>query len=104
MPILNSKSKKQAPGGGLLPGFDEEDCERPSCDDIKTALKTSLDRLDKMPKSKGGKAAASPSEKDVQCPIGKSDLGTSSWKLLHTMVREVKEERNKWTHHRPKIS
>ena len=76
--MVTSKST-QNPSG--LSGLLEEDCERPSCDDIKNVLKTSLDQLD----SKANKKAAS---KDVQCPPGKGEIGRSSWKLLHSMVRK----------------
>ena len=75
--MVNSKSAQNPSGlSGLLL---EEDCERPSCDDIKNVLKTSLDQLE----TKTNKKADS---KNVQCPPGKGEIGTSSWKLLHSMV------------------
>jgi hypothetical protein len=68
--------------GGL---FGDADCERPACDDVKKALPTSLDDLTTMV----AKRAAA--DQKVECPPRSADLGRSSWKLLHSMVRIILE-------------
>lgn len=60
--------------------FGEEDCERPSCDDIKQALPKSMEELQAMAQKHAAK-------KKVECPPRSAELGRSSWKLLHSMVR-----------------
>lgn len=69
-----SKTRKS---GGL---FDNDDCERPACDDIKKALPSSTEELQAMSQKLAAK-------KKVQCPPRSAELGRSSWKLLHSMVR-----------------
>ena len=69
--------------------FGEADCERPACDDVKKALPTtSLDDLTMtLAAAKRGAAATN----KVECPPRGADLGRSSWKLLHSMVRSILE-------------
>lgn len=61
-------------------GLMEEDCERPACDDIKKSLPTSMEELKAMAKKQAAK-------EKVHCPPRTAELGRSSWKLLHSMVR-----------------
>ena len=68
---------KTRKSGGL---FDNDDCERPACDDIKKALPSSTEELQAMSQKLASK-------KKVQCPPRSAELGRSSWKLLHSMVR-----------------
>jgi hypothetical protein len=68
----------KAKGGGL---FGDEDCERPACDDIKQTLPKSMEEFQAMTQKHAAK-------KKVECPPRSAELGRSSWKLLHSMVRE----------------
>ena len=69
------KKKQKVP----IPLLDE-DCERPSCDDVKKALPASMEELQAMAKKQKEK-------QKVECPPNSAELGRSSWKLLHSMVR-----------------
>ena len=61
----------------------QEDCDRPACEDTVNALNSALSRLNMK------SADEKNSVKDkVECPPSKSLLGDSSWNLLHSMVRE----------------
>ena len=75
MPAEKFSKKKES----LFPGAD--DCERPSCEDVKKALPSSMEELKAM-SERHKKAQA----KNVKCPIRSSELGHSSWNLLHTMA------------------
>jgi hypothetical protein len=68
----SSNSKKNSPF--------EDDCERPACEDIKKALPNSLEDLQAMSQKLAAK-------KKLECPPRSAELGRSSWKLLHSMVR-----------------
>lgn len=60
--------------------FGEEDCERPACDDIKQALPKSMEEVQALTQKHAAK-------QKVECPPRGAELGRSSWKLMHTMVR-----------------
>lgn len=62
----------------------QEDCDRPACEDTVNALNSALSRLNM--KSGGDKKKSVKAK--VECPPSKSLLGDSSWNLLHSMVRE----------------
>lgn len=62
----------------------QEDCDRPACEDTVNALNSALSRLNMK---SGGDEKKSVKAK-VECPPSKSLLGDSSWNLLHSMVRE----------------
>lgn len=65
-----------------MPGvFNDADCERPACDDIKDALPKSMAEIEAMKKK-----MAKQREKNVECPPRTAELGRSSWKLLHSMA------------------
>jgi FAD-linked sulfhydryl oxidase len=65
-----------------MPGvFNDADCERPACDDIKGALPKSMAEIEAMKKKMAKKQ-----EKNVECPPRTAELGRSSWKLLHSMA------------------
>jgi FAD-linked sulfhydryl oxidase len=60
----------------------QEDCDRPACEDTVNALNSALSRLNMK---SGGDEKKSVKAK-VECPPSKSLLGDSSWNLLHSMV------------------
>ena len=64
--------------GGLF-GNSSEDCERPACDDVKSALPKSMAEVEALRKRIENKKA-------VECPPRTAELGRSSWKLLHSMA------------------
>lgn len=64
-------------------GIFGEDCERPACDTIKQAMPGSMEALQEL-------SAKQKAKKKVECPPRSAELGRSSWKLLHTMVRAEK--------------
>lgn len=58
-----------------------EDCDRPQCDDTKSALTMALRRV-----HNNDVEQIQPSTK--LCPPSKDEIGSSTWTLLHSMVRE----------------
>uniref|UniRef100_A0A6T6F8I9 Sulfhydryl oxidase n=1 Tax=Craspedostauros australis TaxID=1486917 RepID=A0A6T6F8I9_9STRA len=54
--------------------IDPPDCERPACDDVKDLLSKAMPKMKPAAKAK------------AQCPVRSSELGHSSWNLLHTMT------------------
>jgi hypothetical protein len=74
--ILKIMPSSSAKKGGLF----DDDCDRPSCDDIKQALPKSMEEFQALTKKHAAK-------KKVECPLRSAELGRSSWNLLHTMVR-----------------
>ncbi|KAL9188597.1 hypothetical protein ACHAXT_006975 [Thalassiosira profunda] len=93
-------------GGGKRPGKGDglasllksmgggDDCDRPACDDTKSALTAALGRvgqsgatsiatLGKEPKS--GKGGGVPEGYDA-CPPTRDEIGVSTWSLLHSMA------------------
>jgi hypothetical protein len=63
--------------------FLDEDCIRPACDDIQKSLPKSMEELQAMT----AKNKQQQQTKKVECPPRTAELGRSSWKLLHSMVR-----------------
>jgi len=61
--------------------FQDTDCERPACDDVKSFLPNSISEIEEMKKQYKRNE-----KKEVQCPPGTAELGRSSWKLLHSMA------------------
>lgn len=55
-----------------------DDCDRPACEDTVSALSAALGRVQK----KGGEQK----ERKDACPLTSGELGTASWKLLHSMA------------------
>lgn len=62
----------------------QEDCDRPACEDTVNALNSALNRLNMKNSIDERKTVKG----KVECPPSKSLLGDSSWNLLHSMVRE----------------
>jgi hypothetical protein len=59
-----------------------EDCDRPACDDTKSALTAALGRVNAAKKKKGEKQPNG----YTACPPRKDEIGVSTWILLHSMV------------------
>lgn len=65
--------------------FGGDDCDRPACDDVKDAMTKSglqFERTKRQPNF---------ATKDVattDCPVNTSQLGRSSWTLLHSVVSQ----------------
>ena len=63
--------------GGLFQN--DDDCERPACDDVKSMLPSSMAEFEEMKKKHEKR-------KKVECPPGSEELGLGTWKLLHSMA------------------
>jgi len=59
--------------------FQDADCERPACDEMKAVLPESMAELEEMKKKYDR-------QKKVECPPGSAELGLGTWKLLHSMT------------------
>ena len=78
----------------LLKTMGGDDCDRPACDDAKSALSKALRRVDRR-RGGGGDIGDTSSEKIVTdtpnsyvgCPPTRDEIGASTWLLLHSMVR-----------------
>lgn len=73
-----------------------EDCDRPACDDTKSALTAALQRVQdgasKQKKHTNSIAESVRQSSDVPqnysaCPPTRDEIGVSTWSLLHSMVR-----------------
>ena len=58
-----------------------EDCDRPACDDTKSALTAALGRVNATKNKK-----SNDKQQYVGCPPSKDEIGVSTWNLLHSMV------------------
>lgn len=58
-----------------------EDCDRPACDDTKSALSAALGRVSAAKNKK-----SNDEQRYVGCPPTKDVIGVSTWNLLHSMV------------------
>lgn len=60
-----------------------DDCDRPACDDTKSALSAALQRVGEA------RVASKSTEQEstyTACPPTREEIGTSSWSLLHSMT------------------
>lgn len=64
----------------------QDDCERPACEDTVNALSSALNRLNKKNESPTKKSETNAQATTVSCPPSKDVIGSSSWTLLHSMV------------------
>ena len=62
-----------------------EDCDRPACDDTKSALTAALGRVNAAKKKAGEKQPRGYSG----CPPTRDEIGVSTWTLVHSMVRII---------------
>lgn len=63
-----------------------EDCDRPACDDTKSALTAALGRVNAAKKKAEEKTQSSGYN---ACPPTRDEIGVSTWTLVHSMVRIV---------------
>ena len=73
----NARARGRAGGDPLASLFKTmggEDCDRPQCDDTKSALSMALRRVQ------------NDDANTTMCPPSKDEIGASTWKLLHSMV------------------
>ena len=79
----DASKKKGDQLGSLLKSMGGGDCDRPACDDTKSALSAALQRV-------GEARAASKSTKQSTnnraCPPTREEIGSSTWSLLHSMA------------------
>lgn len=61
------------------PLFQNEDCDRPACDDVASVLPKSMEEVEAIRRKVQAK-------KKVECPPKSAELGRSSWTLLHCMA------------------
>ena len=69
--------------GSLLKSMGGGDCDRPACDDTKSALSAALQRVGEA------RDASKNSTKQSTyraCPPTREEIGTSTWSLLHSMA------------------
>lgn len=79
----DSEKSKHDPLSPFLKSMGE-DCDRPACDDTKSALTAALGRVNAAKKKAGEKQPVS----YRACPPTRDELGVSTWTLVHSMVRE----------------
>ena len=60
-----------------------DDCDRPACDDTKSALTAALGRVNAAKKAAEGKRETASYK---GCPPTRDEIGASTWNLLHSMV------------------
>ena len=96
-----NNNSKLDPLASLLKTMGGDDCDRPACDDTKSALTAALGRVDRsssgvVRKGGGGSAVGDTSsgrsataipDSYRACPPTRDEIGVSTWSLLHSMVR-----------------
>ena len=98
----NSNSKLD-PLASLLKTMGGDDCDRPACDDTKSALTAALGRVDRSSSgvvrkgggggggavgdTSSGRSATAIPDSYRACPPTRDEIGVSTWSLLHSMVR-----------------
>ena len=94
----NNKNDKLASLLKSMSGGD--DCDRPACDDTKSALSAALQRVGNNKNVDGASSSSSISKKQqteneemniqknryTACPPTRDEIGSSTWSLLHSMV------------------
>lgn len=97
----SSANSKRDSLASLLKTMGGDDCDRPACDDTKSALTAALRRVDRSSGvvSGGGdgggdvgdassrRSAAAVPDSYRACPPTRDEIGASTWSLLHSMVR-----------------
>ena len=75
-----------------------DDCDRPACDDTKSALTAALQRVhhrsskkdtfpEGVPDTDTARSTVKVEDSYRACPPTRDELGVSTWSLLHSMVR-----------------
>ncbi|KAL7486224.1 hypothetical protein ACHAW6_011817 [Cyclotella cf. meneghiniana] len=80
----NKKDQESSPLAPFLKSIGNEDCDRPACDDTKSALTAALNRVNAAKKAQSGKEGGPGSYR--ACPPTKDEIGVSTWTLLHSMA------------------
>jgi hypothetical protein len=78
----------------LLKTMGGDDCDRPACDDTKSALSAAMRRVDRRRGGGGGDIGDASSGTSVTdapncyagCPPTRDEIGASAWLFLHSMV------------------
>ena len=83
----SSDRSKNNPLAPFLKSIGNEDCDRPACDDTKSALTAALGRVNAVKKKQGDSKKVDSNE---TCPPSRDEIGVSTWTLLHSMVSAVK--------------
>ena len=71
-----------------------DDCDRPACDDTKSALTAALQRVGASTKDASTRVSKKSTKEDNvpsdynACPPTRDEIGVSTWSLLHSMVRD----------------
>lgn len=63
-----------------------DDCERPACDDMQSMFQKAAEAASKKPKDSSQEPKKKAAANRNECPAGSSELGRSTWTLLHSMV------------------
>jgi len=66
------------------PSLFDNDCERPACADTVSALNAAMSHAEKSNNVK--KTSGEKGHVKFECPPSSSELGTGTWKLLHSMA------------------
>ena len=66
-----------------------DDCDRPACDDTKSALTAALERVNAAKTKSGVKSRSRQPGSYAACPPTRDEIGVSTWNLVHSMVRAV---------------
>ena len=103
----NKNAQKSSPLAPFLKSIGGDDCDRPACDDTKSALSAALERIGRASSSSstsGEKTVKSSQVKGMSsdtttftaandasvgynaCPPTRDEIGTSTWSLLHSMA------------------
>jgi mitochondrial FAD-linked sulfhydryl oxidase len=72
--------------------FQNDDCDRPACDDIAKSLPKSMEEVQALKKRLEEQQSQNAT---VECPPKSAELGRSSWKLLHSMAAWYPEQPTK---------
>ena len=95
---MSNNSGKNNDLSSLLKTMGGDDCDRPACDDTKSALTAALQRVqdgtsmkqkNHPPKSKSVRQSSDVPQNYTACPPTRDEIGVSTWSLLHTMVRHI---------------
>ena len=71
--------------GSLLKSMGGGDCDRPACDDTKSALSAALQRVGEA-RVASSKNKSTKQSTYTACPPTREEIGTSTWSLLHSMA------------------
>lgn len=83
------KFKKSLPSKGFTNAkniLENDDCDRPACDDTMSALSKALKHSQQGTSTTNHSATTTTTRTTIHCPPTKAAIGTSSWDLLHSMT------------------